>query len=143
MAARAIRGWLAGGADLELVVVSDSMVPLLRTGDRVVVRPASSEDVHTGDLVLVQTPERYVLHRLISRRLWRTAGDALVWADPPLHPSSIAGRAVRIMRNGESFELPAFPLNRLAVLRWLGRALVVRVRIASARVARPRPRRPA
>ncbi len=62
---------LREGREAVITPTGNSMLPFIRGGvDRVVLR--RTDDVTVGDIVLVHTGGRYILHRLISRD-----GDAL------------------------------------------------------------------
>ena len=62
---------LRDGREAVIIPSGNSMLPFIRGGvDRVVLR--RTDDVTVGDIVLVHTGGRYILHRLIARD-----GDAL------------------------------------------------------------------
>lgn len=62
---------LREGREAVITPTGNSMLPFIRGGvDRVVLR--RTDDVTVGDIVLVHTAGRYILHRLIARD-----GDAL------------------------------------------------------------------
>ena len=62
---------LRDGREAVIIPTGNSMLPFIRGGvDRVVLR--RTDDVTVGDIVLVHTGGRYILHRLIARD-----GDAL------------------------------------------------------------------
>jgi nickel-type superoxide dismutase maturation protease len=65
---------------MRLRVAGDSMRPLLRPGDRLVVRPAWRWYLRTGDLVVVRDP-RQPQRRMIKRVVWRNGARAWVRGD--------------------------------------------------------------
>jgi signal peptidase I len=60
------------------------MLPFLRDGDLLVVRPATAAEVRIGDVICYEPPAgRLCLHRVIARRErgFVTRGDALAYVD--------------------------------------------------------------
>jgi len=110
VSAEAIRD-LAPGCPFSCVVSGESMLPLLRPGDRVVARrrdPGETGDGEThlrlGDLVVVDLPDAgLVVHRLLwrGRTGLRTRGDGSETMDPAVDPSRVLGR-VEEARRGEA-----------------------------------------
>jgi signal peptidase I len=77
------------------VVMSDSMAPGIRTGDVVVVRAVPIEEVHAGQVLLVDDPS--FPGRLRLHRLDRRVGDQLLLkgdANPRPDPTPVAPAAV-------------------------------------------------
>ena len=74
----------AGDGSFALEVSDDSMLPLYREGDIVVVSPAAP--MHRGDRVVVRTTEREVLIKVLYRQ---TARLLELHALNPLHPPRV------------------------------------------------------
>ena len=92
---------------MRLRVVSQSMMPLLRVGDTIVVQRVSPASLRRGDLIVVVQGETFITHRLVAidRDGWRMKGDRLRFADPPVQANDILGRVVAIERGFDSIDL--------------------------------------
>jgi hypothetical protein len=77
-----------------------SMAPFLCQGDTVAISPGRS--CRIGDVVLWQSGEALVLHRMVFRRNGRiiTKGDSLLGCDAPIAIEQIRGRAVSRQQGG-------------------------------------------
>lgn len=128
-----------------LTVRGTSMLPTLRPGDRVVVRPVRNPGrLVPGTLILIRSVgERPVVHRLVRRASGhiRTWGDNRPALDPPLAPDAVLGRVVARRRDRGPWQHPrplaARILASLAppLPRWiaaLGQALLAPVAFAPA-----------
>ncbi|GAP62813.1 hypothetical protein ARMA_1236 [Ardenticatena maritima] len=93
---------LQHGHVVTLTVVSGSMRPALRVGDRVRVEPATPATVRFGDVVVLDTGDDLLTHRFLGWRQGRmlTKGDALMAADTFPRPPRLIGRVVGYERNG-------------------------------------------
>lgn len=83
---------------LWLRVQGASMLPFLRAGDRLELRPLDARPPRPGDLLVFIQDGQLVVHRLLRREGDRclTAGDALDQPDPWLSSADILGRAVAL-----------------------------------------------
>jgi hypothetical protein len=92
---------------LRLIVISDSMWPLLRTGDAIRVQPTEPTDIHVGDVVVVQCGADLITHRLISvdGERWVTRGDNAVFADAPAPRATCLGRVSAIERGIDRIDI--------------------------------------
>lgn len=93
---------LEQGHPVTLTVVSNSMHPALRVGDRVRVEPVALSALRVGDVVVMDTGDELLTHRFLG---WRngalfTKGDALSMADTFRQPPRLIGRVVGYERNG-------------------------------------------
>lgn len=97
-----------------LRVTSESMLPLLRPGDELVVQPGLPPDLRRGDLVVLDAdpsaaPEGWlpVTHRIVGRGPggWLTKGDHNRSLDPPLPERAILGRAIAVQRGAAQLDL--------------------------------------
>jgi signal peptidase I len=92
---------------LRLTVTSDSMRPLLRAGDVVVVQPIEPRTLRPGDVIVVQRGREWITHRLvmIDERGWHTHGDNMRYADEAVGAAEIVGRAIVIERGDQTIDL--------------------------------------
>lgn len=113
---RNVSGWVreqvAQGTPLRFRVTSASMAPLIAPGDEVIVAAAPLETLRPGDLVVAATPGGpFVVHRLVALRregdvLWLiTRGDRSATPDPAWAAEAIIGRAVAVVRAGQTLDL--------------------------------------
>ena len=92
---------------LRLRVTSDSMRPLLRTGDEVIVQQVDPHTLQPGDVLVVQRGDEWITHRLVAidERGWHTHGDNTRYADEPASAAEIVGRAIAIERGTQTIDL--------------------------------------
>ena len=96
---------LEGGKTVALLARGRSMLPLYPSGTRFLLRRAEPGDLAPGDLVLLRSGTRAVLHRLIGftpgvpMRLL-TKGDWLSDGDDPWPLGALCGKAVGVERPG-------------------------------------------
>ncbi len=126
------RGALSPGETLRLVVVSDSMAPLLQPGDGVLVGPVMEDKLRRGDLVVVRRAGEPVTHRVVGRAggRWRTKGDNLRLLDPPFAPVDLLGRVAALERRQGKIDLESRHWRR--VNAWIGRLSWWEARVYSA-----------
>jgi hypothetical protein len=77
-------------------VSGDSMLPTLRPGERVVLRPVAPELIRPQDVVAFRAPgDRLILHRVHAIDVDRlvTAGDHALLFDPPVSVRDVVGVA--------------------------------------------------
>jgi signal peptidase I len=130
---------LVGNGWLRLKVTSQSMSPLLRTGDYVQAQAVALESYRRGDLLVTQRTEGYLTHRLVKVDSlgWYTKGDRNRRVDPPVQPQSIVGLVFSVERQGRSKNLRTRPRMLLASwLGWLGWKEIVSKTRLGARLAR-------
>jgi signal peptidase I len=94
-------------ANFRLEVISGSMSPFLRPGDKVVVQQARPEAFRIGDLVVARRKGEFITHRLVSigKDEWYTKGDRCRHLDPPLSKDTIVGKVIEIDREGRTINL--------------------------------------
>jgi signal peptidase I len=101
--------WRTAGATdrLRLTITSDSMRPLLRTGDVVVVQPIDPLTLQPGEVIVVQRGGEWITHRLVAmdERGWHTHGDNTTYADEAARADQIVGRVSAIERGGQTIDL--------------------------------------
>jgi signal peptidase len=97
----------AAGTCFRLEVISGSMQPFLRPGDRVAVQHAAPKDLQIGDLVVARRQGEFITHRLvrIGKNEYYTKGDRSRYLDPPLSKDNMIGRVIEIDRPGRIVDL--------------------------------------
>jgi len=93
---------LLQGQIVTLKVVSGSMYPVLRVGDRVFVEFVTPTSLHIGDIVVLSTDEELLTHRFLGwhNGMLLTKGDAISIADVYRHPPRLLGRVIGYERDG-------------------------------------------
>lgn len=129
-ATEALRHCLDTFPEVAFTVSGHCMRPALQHGDRVFLKRLAGAEARLGDVVLVSSQGRLLLHRLvIGRRLgrlargYRTMADRALLLDPPLRRADILGRVVS--RDGRPL-----PARWVPALVSLARAVLVRLRRA-------------
>jgi signal peptidase I len=92
---------------LRLQVISDSMWPLLRAGDAVIVQPIEPATIRIGDVLVAQRGGESITHRLIALEgeQWVMRGDNAIWADAPVGRAEGVGRVEAIERGAYRIDL--------------------------------------
>ncbi|HYM62342.1 MAG TPA: S24/S26 family peptidase [Thermoanaerobaculia bacterium] len=98
---------LESGYTARIRVDGDSMHPLLRSGDALIVEPVVTGCLRAGDIVLARLDRGLTAHRVIrvdreAGRIVRitSRGDNCVEADPSFTPERILGRVISREREG-------------------------------------------
>ena len=108
---------------LRLKVTSNSMSPILKLGDHVLVHSVSPDVLIRGDILVTQRPGGYLTHRFIfmDGHGWVTKGDRNRKADAPIPLEALVGLVVSRERNGHSRNLHTRFQRYLArISGWLG-----------------------
>ena len=95
---------LQEGYDAEFTVVGNSMWPFLANKrDQVTIRKVESCFLKKGDIVLLKTDCRYLLHRItrFKKGMFQTTGDNNCYHDDFVSVENILGRVVRFTRKGK------------------------------------------
>src|SRR3989304_729459 len=78
------------GGDFWTVATGDSMMPLIREGDRLLVQPAQSP-LRRGEIMVFRSESRLIAHRLLrlrrnpqSESVYLAQGDHALSPDPPI-----------------------------------------------------------
>jgi signal peptidase I len=107
--AAAREAWRTDGAAamLRLTVTGDSMRPLLRAGDGVVVRPIDPHALRPGDVIVAQRSGGWITHRLVAvdERGWHLHGDNTRYGDEAVSAAEIVGRVIAIERGAQTIDL--------------------------------------
>jgi len=108
-----------------LPVRGNSMLPLLRAGDHVLVSP-SRPGLTLGDIVVYQRQGDLFIHRLLAQHDQNEAGllikgDNRLLPDPLIRVEDILGRAVKLRREQRmmSLETPAWRLINKVIARMM------------------------
>ena len=98
---------LSGQDLLRLKVTSNSMAPLLRSGDYVLLRPAPVESLNRGDILVTRQEGGYLTHRVvaITDQSVQTKGDMNKQADAQTDKKNIVGLVEVIERRGRVHRL--------------------------------------
>lgn len=108
-----LRAALARGETIVLRNTGTSMQPCLMPGDILTITPCCNQTPKRGDIVLIDTGEEWIVHRLLGfkgkTKQPLTAGDAATRLDEPLPPESIIGMVTRIKRNSHECPTPTQP----------------------------------
>ncbi len=115
---------LAHGRPASFIAHGSSMRPLIRDGDKVLVRPLDASRLKPGMVVLDLPPlpngqVGMLIHRFLGalpdgRLILR--GDAAPVPDPPVRPDTVAGQVIEVQRGGRT----------LRASSWTGRLLLAR-----------------
>lgn len=91
---------------LAVAVTGSSMFPVLLSGDRVLVKKSSLEDLNVGDIILwTDDALNRVVHRIVSIDLSSTPpliitkGDLTFDEDPPIEFDRVMGKIVAVLRD--------------------------------------------
>jgi len=102
---------LEQGNTFVLTVVSNSMSPLIRAADKVMVEKFVPEKLHTGDIILYKYRQTFCMHRYILKRKsnkaveYITKGDRFFRFDRPFSEDKIIGKIKAIKRNDVQLDL--------------------------------------
>ena len=106
----ALEGWEQAGAQHWVPIEGQSMRPLLRAGDSVLVAHRR-DGIRPGDVVVFRQKGRLVAHRVLriangdAGRILLTKGDSVHRSDAPVSAQEIVGRVVSIQRDGRRIRL--------------------------------------
>jgi len=116
-----IRQLLASGASIPIFVESESMSPLLRTGDKLLLQAATAADLRVGDIITLEQTDHLLTHRFYGMKegLLQTRGDRNLAMDALQPAERLLGKIVERGRNGRLFPLNHGWRNQHA--SWLAR----------------------
>lgn len=113
---------------LTALVTSDSMAPLIRSGDQIVIVHANSDDLAPGEIVVISVANDLIVHRywktsqIAGELFLLTRGDRLADFDPLLAKSSLVGLVHKRIRNRSVVNFrktPGRQINKV-IFRFLG-----------------------
>lgn len=95
---------LSIGDQIQFMVVSNSMAPLIRAGDSVIADITQPDSIRRGDIVVIRREEDFLTHRAIipNKGNWFTKGDNAILFDPPSNTNNVIGRVVAINKGNQS-----------------------------------------
>lgn len=102
-----VRDALREDREVQLHVISESMHPLLETGDTVYVRALNPQTARVGDIIIFEKQGIPITHRLLRAGPlpWMVKGDRALRADPPLHEGDLIGKVTRIHKRTTTVNL--------------------------------------
>lgn len=107
--AKAREVWRTDGTTgmLRLTVTGDSMRPLLRAGDGVIVQPIDPYALRPGNVIVAQRGGEWITHRLVAvdQRGWHMHGDNTRCGDEAASAAEIVGRVIAIERGAQTIDL--------------------------------------
>lgn len=127
VAADTIAELLSRGHDVRFTATGDSMYPLIRSGDSLLVAPAGPDSIRRGDVVLSRTERGLTAHRVIaissagSGLQFQTSGDNAPGADEPFGERELLGVVAGVERDGRMRKSVRATGARLRVLRFISR----------------------
>lgn len=83
-----------------------SMWPFLKTGERIVVKKVTPEDLKIGDIILYHFNNQMVCHRLAKKAAYGSGYLLYTWGDAspnlgePITEKALVGKVISILRNG-------------------------------------------
>ena len=93
---------------IAIAVTGSSMFPVLISGDKVLVKRSSLEDLNIGDIIVsLDSSDKHVAHRIISidasstPAQITTKGDVHFAADSPVGIDRVVGKVVAVLHEGE------------------------------------------
>lgn len=113
--AEMLRQALTEGKQTQLTLSSDSMAPLLRHGDRLLLQSAQVDQLQPGDIVVVADSDGLLVHRFWAYRdpprpvALVLRGDSLAYFDRPVLATDLVGVVVARLRNGRILALDRPP----------------------------------
>ncbi len=129
---------LSGGLGFRFRAHGTSMVPAIRDGDLLHVRPVVAEKLHQGDIVLFADGAYFRAHRLVlvdrERDVFITRGDAAVDRDGALSSQQLLGKVV-----AKEEDAAGGRMVHLCGVRARMRLVVARVKCWGSRVVRRLP----
>jgi signal peptidase I len=102
--------FIHAGAALRFTANGASMLPMIRDGDALLIKPVSPERIRRGDVLLFTCENGLPLvHRVTRRR--KTGGDYAFWIegdqalqpDGWIHPKNVIGRLDSLQRGSKTF----------------------------------------
>ncbi|MCI0522594.1 MAG: hypothetical protein L0Y37_02965 [Bacteroidales bacterium] len=110
-ASQAAASLLAEEKRLLITAGGQSMWPVIRPGDRIILSPCNSMDYSIGDVVAIRRDGGFVVHRITEIKrdsafiLFRTRGDASMVSDPWITEMDLAGLVTSIRRGGKQLKI--------------------------------------
>lgn len=99
------------GHSVQTVASGYSMFPFIRKGDILTVKPVSIETIKRGDIVVFESSEKWIAHRVIgiyiynSQVILTTRGDSRISKDPIVIYLNFVGITTHIQRKNKLISL--------------------------------------
>jgi signal peptidase I len=122
---------------IRLRVISDSMAPVLNTGDWIQVEPVKSSAIGRGNIVLLPATDHFLTHRVVALNSTGclTKGDNCLKPDPWVDRAEIFGQVSTRERQGKIQKIANHP-------RWSGLIGIISFRETKFTIFHPRWRYP-
>jgi signal peptidase I len=126
---------LNNGIDVRIKTSGPSMFPLIRTGDKVILRP--EKNLKVGDIIVFKRDDQMVCHRLVrvferDGIKYQTCGDTHFGLDEPILANQILGKVIKIEREKVSLKrkilILIYPLLSIGRLNAFVITFLIRVR---------------
>lgn len=98
---------IKNGHAVQTLASGYSMFPFLRNGDLLTVEPVSMDKIKRGDVVVFESEEKWIAHRVIKIRSnaegleFLLRGDTCVTLDPPVNKENFIGVVYEYYRLGK------------------------------------------
>lgn len=123
VAGELLRQSLREGKQPHVTVASNSMLPLLRSGDRIQLAGVKVQELRRGDIIVIESPDDLIVHRYWSSQqeagelFLMTRGDHLLLFDPRYSAKDLVARVTKRQRQDRQLDLTR------GTGRWLNRCL--------------------
>lgn len=114
-------------------VITNSMSPVIRAGDSIIVEAEKASELIPGDIILIDCEIKYFTHRFVTRfqkgmsNYIVTKGDRVGRFDNPFPDSRVLGKVVEIRTKNRNIDLTRF---RYRIIHFLyGKLLCIQWRI--------------
>ncbi len=120
------------GHSVQTVASGYSMFPFLRKGDLLTVEPVPMERIKRGDIVVFESEEKWIAHRVIKIHSndgligFTTRGDARVSRDPVINKTNYIGLVPSIERGSQKISLLSFQKKISSQVHLIGGFLLSR-----------------
>jgi hypothetical protein len=99
-----------GGETLWFKVVSGSMLPTLKIGDRVRIQPAEAKDIYNGEIAAFETAQGLIIHRIVRHEQTGARIRLLEMSDVDLRASwideqNVVGLVIAVSRGTREINL--------------------------------------
>lgn len=105
---------IQNGHSVQTLASGYSMFPFLRKGDLLTVEPVSMGEIKRGDIVVFESEEKWIAHRVIHIHSKegaiqiRTRGDARISSDTAINKANYVGLVSSIERDSKKISLRSF-----------------------------------
>jgi signal peptidase len=105
---------IKNGHSVQTIASGTSMFPFLRKGDILTIDPAPMETIKRGDVVVFESEEKWIAHRVIHIHSKegaiqiRTRGDARISSDTAINKANYVGIVSSMERDSKKISLRSF-----------------------------------